>query len=106
MIPLPERLGLVFDALQTSPYKFANEHGFNRASLFNLVSGRTRPSFDMLERICKVEPRISAEYLLRGEGEPLRDQRMAANLSTVEQLLEFKEEINQSLDKRIQELRG
>lgn len=104
MIPFPERLSTVFDALQSSPYKFANEHGFNRASLFNLVAGRTKPGFDMLERICEVEPTVSAEYLLRGEGEPLRNLNAPTALSTVQQLREFQIQMNEFIEKRVKEL--
>ena len=106
MIPFHERVVSVFSALQTTPHKFATLYGFNRVSMYNMVNPERKPGVDMLERVCVAEPRISAEYLLRGEGEPLRDQRLATNLTTVEQLLEFKTEINQSLDKRIQELGG
>ncbi|GAB2600404.1 hypothetical protein GCM10027190_55520 [Spirosoma areae] len=48
---------------------------------------------------CAAEPRISAEYLLRGEGEPLRDRRQAADLTTGEQLQAFKAEMDEVLDK-------
>lgn len=74
--------------------------------IFCIVNSESKPGLELLERLCRVEPRISAEYLLRGEGEPLRDQGIATNLTTVEQLREFKADINQSLDKRIQELGG
>ena len=104
MQPFSQRIRVVFDALQTSPHRFANAYGLNRSSIFNTLSEERRPSFDLVERICAVEPRISAEYLLRGEGEPLRDHLRTTNLTTIEQLMVFKSEINQSLDKRIQEL--
>ena len=100
MQPLAERVQNVFNALDTSAHKMAVRHGMNRSSLFNLVDPERRPSFDMLERLCIAEPRISAEYLLRGEGEPLRDAQRAATLTTVEELRHFRD----SLDKRIQEL--
>lgn len=106
MLTINQRVQTVFERLQTNAHAFAETHSLVASSLYNIVKNNRKPNSETLERICKVEPRISAEYLLRGEGEPLRDQRMAANLSTVEQLLEFKEEINQSLDKRIQELRS
>ena len=106
MAPFHERAQNVFSALNTTPNRFAVEHGFNGASMYNLVTPNRRPGLEMLERICTVEPRISAEYLLRGEGTPLRDKQISADLSTVEQLKVFKAEIIQSLDKRIKELGG
>ncbi|WP_220472576.1 hypothetical protein [Spirosoma foliorum] len=106
MLPLSERVKTIFDALDTSAHKFAKDHDFSRTSLFNILSGRNQPIFGLIERMCAAEPRISAEYLLRGEGEPLRDKRQSVDLTTVEQLREFKNEMIQALDKRIQELGG
>ena len=104
MTLLPERLSSTFLALETTPFKFANEYGFNRASIFNLVAGRTKPGFEMLERICTVEPRISAEYLLRGEGEPLRNLSAPTALNTVQQLRKFQEQMNEFVESKIKEL--
>ncbi len=107
MIPFDERIKIVLSALGTTAYKFANAHaGFNKVSMFNMLSPDKRPSFEMLERLCIAEPRISAEYLLRGEGEPLRDEQRASALSTVEELRAFKEQMDTAIEKRIQELRG
>jgi hypothetical protein len=80
----------------------AAKHGMNRSSLFNLIDPERRPSFEMLERICAAEPRISAEYLLRGEGEPLRDAQLATTRTTVDELKTVKAVI----EKRIEELGG
>ena len=103
MKPFSERLSIIFKSLNTTPYRFANENeGFNKAGVFNMIGGRTKPNLDMLERICAAEPRISAEYLLRGKGEPLLD--LAEALTTVEQLQAFKAEMIQALDRRIEQL--
>lgn len=102
--PLAERVRTALSALGTTPYKFANEHGFNRTSMFNLTNVEKHPSFDLVERICEVEPRISAEYLLRGKGNPLLDAAQAESLTTVEQLQAFKAEMIQVLDRRIEQL--
>lgn len=105
MMPFDERAREVFIALGTTPSRFAKEHpGFNHVSLFNLINPDRRPSLGMLERICVAEPRISAEYLIRGEGSPLRTERQTANFTTVDELRAFKQEMNQVLDKRIAEL--
>lgn len=106
MLSFPERVKVVFNALDTSAHKFSKDHGLSRTSLFNIISGRNQPVFSLVESICMAEPRISAEYLVRGEGEPLRDNQRIATLTTVDQLREFKAEMIQFLDKRIQELGG
>ena len=104
MIHFAERLKSTFDALNTTAHKFSGSHGFNRSSMFGMLNGKTRPNLDMLERLCLAEPRISAEYLLRGEGEPLRDNRRSVDLTTVEELRALKVEIDAALDRRINEL--
>lgn len=103
MPPFHERIKQVLSALGTTPYKFASEHdGFNKATMFNMLSPDRRPSFEILERMCAVQPRISAEYLLRGEGEPLRDSQLATAKTTVEELIQVRD----GIDKRIKELGG
>ncbi|QHV96268.1 hypothetical protein [Spirosoma endbachense] len=72
---LAERLTKAFDALGLSAHKFAAKHGterVNRKSVFNLVDEDTRPSFDQVVKVCELEPTISAEYLLRGIGNPIK----------------------------------
>lgn len=73
MIPINEKLKAIFIALKTTPHKFLIDHQFNRMTIYNIVGGRTKPGLEILERLCEAEPRISAEYLLRGEGPPLRE---------------------------------
>lgn len=106
MTTLNQRVQIVFERLETNAHAFAEAHSLVASSLYNIVKNNRRPNSETLERICYAEPRISAEYLLRGEGEPLRDQRLLINLTTIDQLRSFKEEVIQSLDKRIQELGG
>lgn len=106
MIPFPERIKVIFSALDTTAHKFANAHGLNRTTVFNLLNEDRRPNFELIERICQAEPRISAEFLVRGEGEPLRDKLQAQTMATLDQLNALKAEINAPLDKRIQELGG
>ncbi|GAB4038630.1 helix-turn-helix domain-containing protein [Spirosoma jeollabukense] len=106
MLPFAERIRTAFSELQTSPHRFANQHGLNRSSVFNILNGERRPSFDLVERICAVEPRISAEYLLRGEGDPLRNLSAPAALNTVQQLRQFQVQMNEFVESKIKELEG
>ena len=96
----------IFGALDTTPNAFALSHGFSVPSMYGFANGTRNLGYDTLVSMCKAEPRISAEYLLRGEGEPLRDRRQTIDLTTAEELRAFKAEMVQALDKRIQELGG
>ncbi|GAB4035467.1 hypothetical protein [Spirosoma jeollabukense] len=100
------RIKAILDALNTTPNAFALAYGLNVPTMYAFANGSRNPGYDTLVSICTVEPRISAEYLLRGEGEPLRDKQLSTALTTVEQLKELKQEIIQSLDMRIQQLGG
>ncbi|WP_461131986.1 hypothetical protein [Spirosoma lituiforme] len=85
MVPINEKLKAIFIALKTTPHKFLIDHQFNRMTIYNIVGGRTKPGLEILERICQAEPRISAEYLLRGEGPPLKKLGKAGSTKTDEQ---------------------
>ncbi|CCH54460.1 hypothetical protein BN8_03632 [Fibrisoma limi BUZ 3] len=41
-------------------------------TFYNIINGERKPSYSTIEKVCLVESRISAEYLLRAEGDPLR----------------------------------
>ena len=90
MTPLSERLQEVFNALDTNAYKFATHHGMAKVPLYNILSGKSKPGFELLEKICEAEQTISAEYLLRGEGAPLRGMQgfVSSSAQTVNRLEE------------------
>jgi transcriptional regulator with XRE-family HTH domain len=99
------RIKSILEALHTTANAFAREHGMNAPTLYGFINGTRSPGFEILSHICESEPRISAEFLLRGAGEPLLDKRRANNLSTIEELSAFKADIDESIDRRIAELR-
>lgn len=73
MKTIGERLTAVFVELGTTASAFAVQHSLNAPTLYNIVSGRRSPHYQTVVDICRAEPRISAEYLIRGEGQPLRN---------------------------------
>lgn len=74
--------------------QFANNIGVAATSLNDIVRNGAEPKFSTLEKILKAEPSISAEWLLRGEGEMLRlpSSNNVINDSVIDEL---KAEINQ-----------
>lgn len=52
--------------------QFANKIGVAATSLNDIIRNGAEPKFSTLEKILKAEPSISAEWLLRGEGEMLK----------------------------------
>ncbi|MDD2277444.1 MAG: helix-turn-helix transcriptional regulator [Bacteroidales bacterium] len=61
---------LVKEGLQ--PAKFAEMIGVQRSSISHILSGRNKPSFDMIQGILKSFPKISADWLLLGKGDMYR----------------------------------
>jgi predicted transcriptional regulator len=104
MTTINERVQLIFDELDTNAHAFAEAHSLVASSLYNVVKNNRKPNSETLERVCLAEPRISAEFLLRGEGKPLRDLQRIAALTTIQQLQVFKTEINQMIDAKLNEL--
>lgn len=98
MIPINEKLKMIFAALDTTPHKFLIDHRFNRMTIYNIIGGRTKPGLEILERLCKAEPRISAEYLLRGEGSPLKEPVKGASTGTGRQVRSRHPQIHQPLE--------
>lgn len=52
-----------------TPTKFADSIGVQRSAISHILSGRNKPSFDLIQKILQKYPRISAEWLLMGRGE-------------------------------------
>lgn len=54
------------------PAKFAEIIGVQRSSISHLLSGRNKPSFDMIQAILKSFPKISPDWLLLDKGDMYR----------------------------------
>ncbi|MDB5241410.1 MAG: hypothetical protein JWP57_2035 [Spirosoma sp.] len=95
------RLQTVLSALGTTANAFGLQHGLNIQTLYNIAKGRRKPGFDILQAICKAEPRISAEYLLRGEGSPLRHPEIINPTFTADQLRSLQADIDALIAQRL-----
>lgn len=64
-----ERIKLIIEGLETNNNAFAKVLNVNPVVTHNIISGRrTKPSYDVLEKILLTYDNISAEWLLRGVG--------------------------------------
>jgi transcriptional regulator with XRE-family HTH domain len=52
-----------------TPTKFADIIGVQRSAISHILSGRNKPSFDLIQKILTKFPRVSSEWLLMGRGE-------------------------------------
>lgn len=67
------RLAYLIESKKMTPYGFSKELGFDKpAKLYTILRGKVRPSYDTLETILTKFEDVSAEWLLRGYGDPVR----------------------------------
>lgn len=64
-----DRISTLIDALGVSPNRFSETIHVNSTVVHNIIKGRrSKPSFDVLQKIITVYDDVSADWLLRGEG--------------------------------------
>lgn len=63
-----ERIQQLIEAEGLSPLQFAERIGVQRSAISHIMSGRNKPSFDMMRRIIEAFPHVSAEWLIAGRG--------------------------------------
>lgn len=55
-----------------APTRFAEVIGVQRSSISHILSGRNKPSFDMIQSILEKYPKINPDWLILGKGEMYR----------------------------------
>ncbi len=69
---MKDRIQRIMTKEGLQPTRFAEMVGVQRSSISHILSGRNKPSFDMIQGILKSFPKISADWLLLGKGEMYR----------------------------------
>ena len=70
---MTDRISLLIQAKNLSAAQFADEIGVQRSSISHLVSGRNKPSLDLIQKTLQRFPEVSTEWLLFGKGEMVRE---------------------------------
>ncbi len=63
-----KRLEILFDYYTISSSSFADKIGVQRSSLSHLLSGRNKPSLDLILKIIAVFPEVDLYWILNGKG--------------------------------------
>ena len=63
-----DRIKDVINSLKMTPNAFASEIGVAGSVIYNILKGRNRPSFDILEKIVSTFD-VSSDFLLLGKGD-------------------------------------
>ncbi|MFC5408271.1 helix-turn-helix transcriptional regulator [Larkinella bovis] len=53
-----------------TPSYFADEIGVQRSSISHILSGRNRPSFDIIQKIIRRFPELGYDWILEDESQP------------------------------------
>lgn len=105
METIQARMNIVFNSLNTNANAFGKKHGLNIPTIYNLVKGNRAPRFETLVEICNAEPSISAEYLIRGQGKPLRDLTTPSSTNAIDEVMRLQAILNQLFEGSISKLK-
>lgn len=68
------RIELIIERMNLSSSQFADEIGVARAVVSHLITGRNKPSLDVVRKILLRFPQINPDWLLTGKGEFFRGE--------------------------------
>lgn len=67
-----EQIQYIIDFYQLSASQLADRLGIQRSTISHLLTGRNKPSLDILRKITKAFPELNEAWLLSGHGSPLK----------------------------------
>lgn len=66
---MESRIQRLISTENLTPTKFADVIGVQRSAISHILSGRNKPSFDLIQKILTKFPRLNADWLMMGRGE-------------------------------------
>jgi DNA-binding XRE family transcriptional regulator len=83
-----KRLEIILDYYALSASGFADKIGVQRSSLSHLLSGRNKPSLDLILKIIENFPEVDLYWILNGKGNfPKSEIKMESNFQTTTPIL-------------------
>ncbi len=76
---IKDRLLIIMDQFQLSASQIADNLEIQRSAISHLLSGRNKPSINILEKIIAKYPSISIEWLITGIGNPIKNTEVVKN---------------------------
>jgi transcriptional regulator with XRE-family HTH domain len=64
-----ERIELLMKCYELTPSQFADRTGIQRASVSHIISGRNKPSLEILQKIYEAFPELDIKWLMTGKGD-------------------------------------
>ena len=92
---MENRIRNIIEKYGLSSNTFAQEIDVNRSTISHILSGRNKPSIEVLQKILGRFPDVSASWLLLGQGS-MDDTNLASSSSTepIENTIETVKSIN------------
>ena len=82
-----ERIELLMKCYDLTPSQFADKTGIQRASVSHIISGRNKPSLEVMLKIYDAFPEVDMKWLMMGVGEvPVRKSVQAVEKTASETL--------------------
>jgi transcriptional regulator with XRE-family HTH domain len=89
---IPERINQILKDQGITPSVFADRIGVQRSNVSHVLSGRSKPGLDFLEKILNHFPELDAHWLITGnEGGAIVNQRIESINNHDKPLSESKE---------------
>lgn len=79
---MKERIRQLLEHYSVSPAEFAAKLGVQRSAVSHILSGRNNPGLEFLQKILTAFPQVSADWLLLGTGELVRNDLATAPTAT------------------------
>ena len=79
---MENRIQKIIDEQGVSLNAFAKEIGVNRSTISHILTGRNKPSVEVLQKILKRFPSLSPDWLLLGNGSMHTKNESIATTST------------------------
>lgn len=78
-----DRISALIDNLGVTPNRFSESISVNPTVIHNIIKGRrSKPSFEVLQKIISTYDEVNAEWLLRGSGKLWRKKGKRINTSS------------------------
>jgi transcriptional regulator with XRE-family HTH domain len=71
---MKERIEKIMEMEQLSASKFADAIGVQRSGISHILSGRNKPSLELINKILEHFEQLNADWLLLGKGEMLQKE--------------------------------
>ena len=103
METISERLDALIKKLNKNPKTFSESIGYAPSVVYNIINGRNKPSFELIESIVRAYTQINRDWLMAGEGEMFKAQEKAKTVDSgylIEYITKLEENFNRLSDRK------